>query len=711
MEVRIQKNASGEDIRSALSGFGRFSSIEIDEEKTTENKGSVLIFREVGFFEGLRQLIFESKENLEQKRKNNRDYLYNFSKERPEIQKLLDSSILDNGHWTVGELREKLKIKTVLIKYEKNEKFLKTPLVSDSKVGVIDAKISRVKADSVISWRTPNVDNSQDHGINYVKSENEHSRKTISVEHEVNPNDTQIRDAYRSALSKATGQVVISPIVDSPVDQIQQSHPENAKSSGIQDVYSDDSIRILLEEIDNAVRDNKNIRSVTIARGGGPDAKFLPRVVGQRAILDEQKRRIVENQSTNLPPMPDSLKLIKRELAERLFLNKAAEPENVTFYATRLERVTTCRAAPEMLTADVAFLDVLSIARGAVELKKSGKGELARVWSLSFDGRFASSKEVADILSTTKTKWKIGAFELPACELPATQVIALQRDRVPERGCAKEKDFFMNHLTNLQGQVVIEVGESSPMREGLMQALEELSERPDGLGFDCVLASKHDYALSIFKKNLSEEEALKSSINQPKVESNTTIEKAVAPASDRGKFKPKGNKLAPRSGGVHFMNNPPLDLIADRTIVPKSIALASGINALRAEDMKEIGQLATGRLISIPDEFIQSPQSLKLDQIKPTFLGILANCSGSVVISPPYDQFDALTELCSAVYQACEENSLLSVSFAVTNKKVQDNLMKAASTILISRLDERELDIDGGDDDDLVSFPLEWKSA
>jgi hypothetical protein len=159
------------------------------------------------------------------------------------------------------------------------------------------------------------------------------------------------------------------------------------------------------------------------------------------------------------------------------------------------------------------------------------------------------------------------------------------------------------------------------------------------------------------------------------------------------------------------MNNPALDLIADRTIVPKSIASASGNDALSADDMKEIGQLDTGRLISIPDEFIQSPQSLKLDQIKPTFLGILANCSGSVVISPPYDQFDALTELCSAVYQACEENPLLSVSFAVTNKKVQENLMKAASTILISRLDEREFDIDDGDDDDLESLALEWKSA
>lgn len=711
MEVKIQKNASGEDIRSALSGFGRFSSIEIDEEKNIADKGNVLIFREVGFFKGLRQLIFESKENLEEKRKKNSDYLYNFSKERPEIQKLLGSSILDKGHWTVGELREKLKIKTVSIKYEKTNNLLQTPLVSHSKVGVIDANISKVKADTVISWKTPNVDNSQDRSINDVKSENENSQKTISVEHGVNPNDTQVRAAYRSALSKATGQVVISPIVDLPVDQIQQSHSEDAKSSGIQDVFSDDSIRILLEEIDNAVRHNKNIKSVTIARGGGPDKRFLPRVVGQHANLEEQKIQDFKNPCAHLPPMPDSLKLVRRELAERLCLNKADELQNVTFHATRLERVKTCQANPEMLTADVAFLDVLSIARGALELKKSGMGELARVWSLSFDKRFASSQEVADILKSTKEEWKIGAFELPACELPATRVIALERDMVPERGCAKEKDFFMTHLQSLTGKVVIEIGEPSRMRDGLMEALEELSKRSEGLGFDCVLASKHPYALSIFKKNLSEEEALKSSINQPEVESNTTTAEIVSPASDRGKFKPKANKLAPRSSGVHFMNNSPLDLIADRTIVPASMALATGIDAFRAEDMKEIGQIDTGSLITLPDTFISSPLQPRRDQISPKFLDILANCSGSVVISPPYDQVDALTELCSAVYQACEKNPLLSVSFAVTDKKIQENLISAASKILISRIDERELDIDDGDEDDLESLSLDWKSA
>ena len=422
MKVKIHKNTSNEDIRKALNGFGRFSSFEINEEKGQAADEKYLIFREIGFFEGLHRLIFEKKENLEESRKRSREFLYNFSKERPEIQKLLGSAILDKEYWAVSEFREKLKIKTVLIKYENNNKLLETPLVLESKVGVIDANISKVKADSVISWKTPNVDSSKNSIINDVKSENENSQKTISGEHEVKPNDAQIRAAYQSALSKAAGQVVISPIVNLPVDQTQHPHPEYAKSSGIQDVFSDDSIRILLEEIDNAVRDNKNITSVTIARGGGPDEKFLPRVVEQRAILDEKKRRDVENQSTNLPSMPDSLKLIKRELAEREFLNKATEPENVNFHATRLERVTTCQATPEMLTADVAFLDVLSIARGAVELKKSGMGKLARVWSLSFDKRFTSSQEVADILDTTKKNGRLerSSFLPVSCPRPSS---------------------------------------------------------------------------------------------------------------------------------------------------------------------------------------------------------------------------------------------------------------------------------------------------
>jgi len=505
MEVKIHKNTSSEGIRKVLKEFGRFSSFEINQEENQTTNEKCLIFRKIGFFEGLQRLVFEKKEKLEESRKKSREFLYNFSKERPEIQKLLGSAILDKEHWTVGEFREKLKIKTDFIRSEKIHDLLQIPLTSKSKIGVVDAKISNIEANYLISWTTEASDNPGVNKRSDVNLKNEESRKVIPVSHEQNPNASQLQTAYKKALEGATGKVVISPIFDVPIDQIKTKYPEYAMDSGIKEVCSDASIRFLLTAIDEAVRDNKNITSVTIARGGGPDERFLSRVVAQRAILDETKRQDLENQSTNLPPMPDSLKLVKRELADQLLLkNGADEFQNVTFHATRLERVKTCQAKPEMLTADVAFLDFSSIARGAEELKKSGQGELDRIWSLSFDKRFPSSQEVADTLRTTKTKWNIEAFELPACELPANQVIAMENVIMPETGCDKEMDFFMTHLKNLKGKVVIEIGDRSSMRNGLVAALKALSERPEGLGFDCVLAYEHSQVRQFLPELLHE---------------------------------------------------------------------------------------------------------------------------------------------------------------------------------------------------------------
>ena len=61
MKVKIHKNTSNEDIRKALNGFGRFSSFEINEEKGQAADEKYLIFREIGFFEGLHRLLFEKK--------------------------------------------------------------------------------------------------------------------------------------------------------------------------------------------------------------------------------------------------------------------------------------------------------------------------------------------------------------------------------------------------------------------------------------------------------------------------------------------------------------------------------------------------------------------------------------------------------------------------------------------------------------------------
>jgi hypothetical protein len=715
MEVKIYKNTSSEGLRNALSGFGRFSSIEIDEEKNVKNKESVLIFREVGFFKGLHRIIFKSKEELERRRDNSQKFLCEFSKNNPYIEKLLGTSILEKKSWKVAEFREKLITKTDFIRREKSNDLLHIPLASDGKVGVIDARILKIKADSVISWQIANVDKSQVTGTNDVEAEPGRSKKVISVAHQQYPSDDQLRSAYASALSGAVGQVVISPIVDLPVDQIKNRQPEYAMGKGTYDVCSDQSIRFLLEAIDGALKTNANINSVTIARNGTLDGRFLSRVLGQRAIIDDEKTRGNESQRKFVATIPGFLKLIDKEMQEQEPF-KVSLNDQYNFEKTGLKGVSICSENPENVSADAAFLSFKSLTRSSSALAEAGQKQLQRVVDLTFKPGAVAKAEADAIFRDMALKWSIDALELPTCELPVNKLFVLRNsvgkdgiERVSTNGLSK--GFFIAHLKGLSGRVVIDPILEGRINDGLFEALKELSERPEGLEFECVIASKDPRALSIFKKNLSEEEALKSSINQPAVELNTTTAEVVSPSSYLGKFKPKSNKLAPRSGGVHFMNNPPLDLIADRTIVPKSLASASGNDALSAEDMKEIGQLDTGRLISVPDEFTQSPQRLRFEQIKPTFLGILANCSGSVVISPPCDQVDTLTELCLAVFQACKKNPLLSVSFAVTDKEVQKNLMKAVSEILINPIDGRELDIDDGDENDLETLSLEWKSA
>jgi hypothetical protein len=356
--------------------------------------------------------------------------------------------------------------------------------------------------------------------------------------------------------------------------------------------------------------------------------------------------------------MPGFLKLIDKEDQEQESF-KFFSNDQYSFEETGLKGVSICEEDPENIIADAAFFSFASLTRSSLALAAAGQKQLQRVHDLTFKLGGVAKAEADAIFGDMALKWSIDALELPACSLPVNKLFVMRNsvgkdgvEREPTKGLSKE--FFMAHLKGLSGRVVIDPILGGEVINGLYEALKELGERPEGLGFECVISAKSPYALLNFKKNFSAKETQKSSINQPKVESNTAIEEVVSPAADRGKFKPIGHKVAPRSGGVHFMNDRPLDLIADRTILPASIVLASGNDALSVEDIKEIGKLDTGRLISVPDEFTQSPQSLKFLQIKTKFLDILANCSGSVVIGPPYDQIGELTELCSAVYQACE---------------------------------------------------------
>jgi hypothetical protein len=551
MGIKIYENTSVEGIRRALSGFGRFSSVEIDKEENSDTNEKCFIFREVGFFGGLHRLIFKSKEELDLSREKSQIFLNELLENRPDIKKLLGSSISGKESWRVGEFRKKLKIKTDFIRREKIDDLLHIPFSSESKVGVIDAKISEIKADSIISWKMANVDKCIVTVIDDVEEKKRNSKNVICVVHKYHPSDDHLRAAYESALSGAIGKVVISPIVDLPVGQIRQRQPEYATGKGSYDVCSDQSIRLLLEEIDAALKTNKKIESVTIARNDTPDGRFLSRVLGQRTIIDDEKTRANESQRKFIATMPDFLKLIDKEIQEQEPF-KVSLNDQYAFEETGLKGVSICDENPENVIADIAFLSLNSLTRSSSALAGAGKKQLQRVVDLTFKPGGVAKAEADAIFRDMAVRWSIDALELPACELPVNKLFVMRNSvdkdaikREPTKGLSKE--FFKEHLKGLSGCVVIDPFLQGLINDGLFEALKELSERPEGLGFQCVIASKNPEALSIFKKNFSEKETLKSSINQPEVEPNNATAEVVSQASDRGKFKPKAKEALNKS--------------------------------------------------------------------------------------------------------------------------------------------------------------------
>lgn len=504
MEVKIYKNTSSEGIRNALSGFGRFSSVEIDEEKNPTNKESVLIFREVGFFKGLHRLIFKSKEELERSRNNSQRFLIEFSQNSPYIEKLLGSFILEKKSWKVGELREKLKLKTDLITRKKNTDLLEISTPLNSKVGVIDAKSSNIKADYVVEWK---IGPTKLHvGLPTVEGPSEStfdidnrtfgtvvngSRKTISFIHADCPDDVELREAYKAALKGASGHVVIEPIYDIPVSEIKERQSEYEKEN-LYKICSDQSIRILLEEVDKALLENANIKNVTITRCGVPDGRFLSRVYGQRFLQQEENRTASKASDDDLTPMPKILKIINDEQKNSLMLVKVTEIESELSESKIPGVFISDKQTPWLLRANKAFLSFDAIENCASNLASSGMGQLQRVLNISRD-------EVNEIKKKTNDQWGIKTFELPACELPADQVFAIQDGTGEKASLENAKAFFIRHLENFTGRVVIEVRGKSIMRAGMLSALKELSQRPDGLGFECVLsATSRDIADGLF---------------------------------------------------------------------------------------------------------------------------------------------------------------------------------------------------------------------
>ena len=503
-EIRIAQNIPSEVLRQKLKSFGAFSELEIAAEVNAKNGDKSIIFREVSLGERLRRFFFEDKTNIEESRRKSRDFLKDFAESRPDIYKILGASIIEKNFWTASDFRNHLLVKTDILKSEEKNGLFRITQSSKSKFGVTDAKVSEIEADKFISWSfhspqlgrkfLPCVTNNKD-------SENQ---KNISVVYKNNPDEQDLKSAYQTALSAASGHVVLSPIYDVPVQEVKNRQPEYAENSRFHDIQSDNNLRILIEEIDRAIRENTNITKVTIARGDTPDEWFLSRVLAQREIFEKKKADANKIPGTGLASMPPSLNLIVEDVGGEYDLRVKSENDVSRLKKTELSQVSLYAGDPGTVTADTAFLTFGSVDRCATALHSSGMTQFRHIRNQIFDPSSAINKEVQTIFSSTQRQWGISALELPPCEMPSSKLYAINEGDLVSLAHDSAKKFFTQHLEGLEGRVVLEITGNDILDKAMWEALRDLNPKFQPKNLECVLASSYDATMERFLTDIVE---------------------------------------------------------------------------------------------------------------------------------------------------------------------------------------------------------------
>ncbi len=487
-EFQLSKNASSEAIRQQLRDFGRFSEIDISVEKGQGNDEQIVIFREIGLGQRLQRFLFEDKKTIEESRKKSQQHLIDLAKNRPDIKKLLGNSIIENKFWVVGDFREKLKIQTSSIRRDTQTDKFQIPENSTLRCGVTDASVSEVKADTYVHWNFHS-----NPSLTPVAEKEVADKNSVTVTCDYRPDKNQLRAAYRIALSNASGHLVLSPINDVPLTQVKEQYPDCAKA-GIFDLPSDMNLRILLEEIDQALNQNKNLAAVTIARDNLHDQQFLSRVLAQRAMIDKEKELVEKLPDKKHAAMPEGLRLIEQSDV----LVKAPEDDLAKLKTTALPNVFLYQGDPAKLSADTTFMSSGSLDQTAQRFASDGMKQLRKTLDLINDPSSVVSTQANDIMSRSEDLWGVLALELPPGEIPTNKLYSMRPGASDQMTEHSLKIFFKEHLQNLTGRVVIEVPDHEMMAKALWSALEELAPDFEKSRLECILASPGDLVITRF---------------------------------------------------------------------------------------------------------------------------------------------------------------------------------------------------------------------
>ncbi len=256
-EIRIQATTSTDEVRRQLSDFSWFSRVEASIEQASDKK--IIVLHEVTLGQRLHRSIWQTAEQREKSISESRRALHELAEKRPAIRSLLGATINHQSAWRAAELQKALSTRIERLSRPEHETGLIVP-IEKGQTGVANAKITDIAADTRINWMTSPA--KQAPAI-WRQADEQHPDMDVMLS--AQPTEQQMLEAYRLALGASKGHVAIAPIRDIDVSVDIERQALNGTLKGDIHYYSDSSLTMLLQAIDEAIESTPGLTAVTIA--------------------------------------------------------------------------------------------------------------------------------------------------------------------------------------------------------------------------------------------------------------------------------------------------------------------------------------------------------------------------------------------------------------------------------------------------------------
>lgn len=256
-EIRIQATTSTDEVRRQLSGFSWFSRVEASIEQASDQK--IIVLHEVTLGQRLHRSIWQTAEQRAKSVSDSRRALNELAERRPAIRSLLGTAINHQSGLRAADLQKALGARIERLARTEHGTGLAVP-IKKGQIGVAQANIADIAADTRINWMTSPAKQSP-----AIWRAADEQQPVMDVMLSARPTEQQMLEAYRLALGASKGHVAIAPIrdIDLAVD-IERQALKGTLQGDIQ-CYSDRSLTLLLQAIDEAIESTPGLTAVTIA--------------------------------------------------------------------------------------------------------------------------------------------------------------------------------------------------------------------------------------------------------------------------------------------------------------------------------------------------------------------------------------------------------------------------------------------------------------